>query len=393
MIKGVQQIFQEGYAEYERSHAVSKSMRDTAWSVMNCRTAVLGGYQEVCEAGHFEKNHYNSCRNRQCPQCNTAQNEKWLEFQRSRLLDCAHYHVIFTLPHSLNGLWKHNEREMTNLLFQNASATLRELLEDETYLGAEAGWIASLHTWSRDLSLHPHLHVLITAGGLNEERWVEKTGNILLPFRVVRDLFRGKMRASLSEQLESGTLKVPPSATLQGCLNELNRLGRQPWNVKLCPRYEHGQGVLLYLSKYLRGGPVSDRRILSLEHGRVRLKTGRGSEARSVEYGVSTFIQRFLRHVPPKNSIRVRSYGLYSNSARQTSWETANRSLGQNGAARTSSPMKVQRQVSLKLAEKLWSPANCPVCGKTLHVRVLPEIRNPARRKETVPRAERKDAA
>ena len=379
---GVQAIFQEGYAEFERGHPLSRQAREAAWRLMNCRTAVMGGHVEFCEEGHFERNHYNSCRHRLCPQCSFAQNQKWLEFQKERLLECAHYHVIFTLPHELNALWKTHEKELTNLLFHNASETLRELLEDSQYLEASCGWMASLHTWSRELSLHPHLHVLVTAGGLKEGKWVEKPGEYLLPFGVARDLFRGKMRASLMEKLNDGTLQVPPASTLQKGLNELNRLGREKWNVKICPKYEYGDGVLIYLSQYFRGSPVGKGRILSVEEGQVTLKTGRGTDSKVVKFSVETFMSRFLQHVPPKSSIRVRSYGLYSNSARQKSWETARQLLKQRGISPRKPSKPVLERVNQKLSEILATPQACPICGKILQGRRVDAIRNPAERKE-----------
>ncbi len=158
----VQQIFQAGYAVFAQGHRLPDYVRRAAWAILVCRTAVLGGHVQACPEGHIERVWYNSCRHRLCPQCSWLQIERWLASQKARLLACDHYHVIFTLPDELRGLWLTNVRPMTNLLFATVWETLGELLSDPKYLGAQPGLIAALHTWSQTLVLHPHLHCIVT---------------------------------------------------------------------------------------------------------------------------------------------------------------------------------------------------------------------------------------
>jgi hypothetical protein len=162
----LQTIFQDAFPAYEQTHPLPPHVRRAARAIMQCRTAILGGHVQACPDGHMARVWYNSCRHRACPQCAYLQTERWLAFQQARLLACDHYHVIFTLPHELNPLWLANVPVMTTLLLQAVRDTLGALLADPKYLGAQPGIIAALHTWSQTLVLHPHLHCLVTGGGL-----------------------------------------------------------------------------------------------------------------------------------------------------------------------------------------------------------------------------------
>ena len=162
----LQTIFQDAFPTYEQMHPLPTYVRRAVRAIMQCRTAALGGHVQACPDGHMSRVWYNSCRHRACPQCAYLQTERWLALQRARLLACDHYHVIFTLPHELNPLWLANVPVMTTLLFQAVRDTLGTLLADPKYLGAQPGILAALHTWSQTLVLHPHLHCLVTGGGL-----------------------------------------------------------------------------------------------------------------------------------------------------------------------------------------------------------------------------------
>ena len=268
----VQQILQQGYTAFERSHQLPGYVRKAVWALLACRTAVLGGHVQGCPDGHVQRVWYNSCRHRLCPQCAWLQVERWLSRQKARLLACDHYHVIFTLPDELRGLWLANITVMTQLLFATVRETLCELLGDEKYLGAQPGIIAALHTWSQTLVFHPHLHCLVTGGGLTDEgQWRAVRNGFLLPARVVMAVFRGKLLAALRRGVAQGELTLPEGRSGQQLENLLNKLGRQKWNVHIRERYAHGAGVLTYVARYLRGGPISNTRLVSCAHGEVDL--------------------------------------------------------------------------------------------------------------------------
>src|SRR5262245_34713933 len=269
----LQAIFQDAFPAYEQRHALPAHVRRAAHALMQCRTATLGGHIQACPDGHVARVWYNSCRHRSCPQCAYLQTERWLALQRARLLACDHYHVIFTLPHELNPLWLANVSVMTTLLFQAVRDTLGTLLADSKYLGAQPGILAALHTWSQTLVLHPHRHCLVTGGGLTPDgSWKAGRNGFLLPVRVVMAVCRGKLRAAIRQALAHEALTLPEAIRPQQMLNLLTRLGhprQTKWNVHIRERYRHGAGVVTYLARYLRGGPIQNARLVACDGARV----------------------------------------------------------------------------------------------------------------------------
>jgi hypothetical protein len=364
----IQQILQQGYAAFERCHPLPDYVRKAAWALLVCRTAVLGGHIQACPEGHVERVWYNSCRHRLCPPCAWLQIERWLLQQKARLLACEHSHVIFTIPQELHELWLANVGVMTNLLFASVRDTLLELLGDAQYLGAKPGIIATLHTWSQTLILHPHLHALVTGGGLTSTgQWVPVRNGFLLPSRVVMALFRGKLLAAIRRALRQGQLQLPAGRRAQPYDNLLNKLGRQKWNVHIRERYPHGEGVLIYLARYVRGGPLSNQRLVSCAQGEVTFRyrvNGEGpTRARRSVLTVSleAFIRRYLRHVPRPGSRVVRSYGLYASTA-CGALAACREQLGQ-GPVEVPKPLDWQTACQGRGDDH---PERCPVCGRLL---------------------------
>jgi hypothetical protein len=249
--------------------------------------------------------------------------ERWLALHRARLLACDHYHVIFTLPHDLNPLWLANVPVMTTLLFQAVRDTLSALLADPKYLGAQPGILAALHTWSQTLGLHPHVHCLVTGGGRTAEgQWKAVRHGFLLPVRVVMAVFRGKLLAAIRQALARAELELPEGMRSHQLLNLLQRLGhprKTKWNVHIRERYRHGAGVVTYLARYMRGGPIKNARLVAWDGERVTFTCrprqeeadgGRPSLQR-LTLAVADCLQRWLLHVPVPQTRVVRSYGLY----------------------------------------------------------------------------------
>jgi hypothetical protein len=355
----IQAIFLIGYAAFEQSHRLPNHVRHAAWRIMNCRTAIMGGHRQSCPDGHFHRIWYNSCKHRMCPLCAYLQVERWLVKQKARILNCDHYHAIFTIPHELNPIWRLNVALMSNILFTCARDTLFELLEDTKYLGAKPGIIATLQTWNKTLLLHPHIHCLVTGGGIMNGVWIAVTNGFLLPFAVVRDLFRGKVCAVLKKAFERGDLVLPKGMSPQRFKNLINKLGRKKWNVKICEKYLHGNGVLTYLARYLRGGPIGNRRIIKIEDSEVTFNYGR-EKPEYMTLPIVKFIARFLQHVPLPNAIMVRAYGIYAHSKKEE-LEQCRNILGQG-------PVEEAEFLDWQscFTESEDHPELCPVCGKRL---------------------------
>jgi hypothetical protein len=374
----LQQLLDAHYPEYERTHALPEHVREAVHCLRKCRTAALGGHVQACPEGHVERVWYNSCRHRFCPQCAQLQTAQWLERQRARLLACDHYHVIFTVPRELNALWLANVRVLANVLFHAAWDTLSALLGDPKYLGATPGMIAALHTWGQTLVLHPHLHCLVTGGGLAGDTWQAVRNGYLLPARVVMPVFRGKLLAAIHTALDAGQVTLPAGMTLAQLRMLLHRLGRQQWHVQIMTRYAQGQGVATYLARYLRGGPLKPGRIVSWDAQAVifryadnqdRDAQGRGTR-KLLPLSAEDFLQRWLLHVPPPGLQVVRSYGLYAPAKRDTLAQ-CRQGLGQ---APLVAPPALDWQ-SYCAQQGPQHPERCPVCGQRLlrTATVLPE--------------------
>jgi hypothetical protein len=258
---------------------------------------------------------------------------------------------------------------MSGLLFASVHDTLLELLGDRKYLGATPGMIATLHTWSQTLLLHPHIHCLVTGGGLSETgQWVAVRNGFLLPMAVVMALFRGKLLAAIRRGVAQGQLTLPEGQRRQQLENRLNQLGRTKWNVHIRERYAYGQGVLIYLARYLRGGPMAQRRLLACEGQQVvfgyeeRAKESGGQATqRTMRLSVEQFIGRWLLHVPPARAVRVRCWGLYAHTHAEVLAQ-CRRQLGQE-PVEVSAPLEGPDDDGRGVEA---SPECCPVCGQRL---------------------------
>jgi Putative transposase/Transposase zinc-binding domain len=366
----LQQIFQQGSAAFALGHRLPGYVRKAAWALMVCRTAALGGHVQRCPDGHFERIWYNSCRHRLCPHCSWLQIERWLATQKARLLACDHDHAIFTIPDELRGLWLANVKPMTDLLFTAVRETLFELLGDATYLGARPGLIATRHTWSQTLVLHPHLHCLVTGGGVTDEgEWRMVRNGFLLPVRVVMALFRGKLLAALDTAVYEGTLTLPDEMTLRHWATLRNRLGRAKWNVHIRERYPHGVGVLTSVARDLRGGPIANQRLVACDQGVVTFRYRRNGEGAGEEppsqgcmhVSIEEFIRRYLLHVPAPGTRVVRAYGLYAATKR----EALAGCRAQLGQGPTAEPVVLDWQTACRDRGDAH-PERCPRCGRLL---------------------------
>ena len=374
----LQDIFQAGFPAYERTRPLPWHVRKAGRAIMRCRTAALGGHVQACPDGHVSRIWYNSCKHRSCPQCAFLQIERWLSKQTSRLIGSDHYHAIFTIPHDLNAVWLGNVRLMTSLVFAAARDTLVALLGDPKYLGAQPGIIAGLHTWGQTLVLHPHIHCLVTGGGLTPDgHWVAAHNGYLLPGRVVMAVFRGKLLAALRHALHRGDLALPGEMRPQQFLNLLNRLGHKTktrWNVRIMARYPHGRGVATYLARYLRGGPMKNSRLVSFDGTQVTLRyhdnhdtpAGGKGQLKTMTLPLADFLQRLLLHVPAPHTQVVRFYGLYHHS-KAASLAVCRAHLGQP-------PVEVPARLDWQTycAQRGDAhPERCPTCGQRLVCSVI----------------------
>ena len=369
----LQTIFQDAYPASEQTPPLPAHVRRAARAIMPCRTAALGGHMQACPDGHMARVWYNSCRHRACPQCAYLQTERWLALQQARLLACDHSHVLFTLPHELNALWLANVPMMTMLFFQAARDTLRTLLAAPKYLGGQPGMIAALHPWSQTLLLHPHLHCLGTGGGRTPAgAWIAVRNDFLLPMRVVMAVFRGTRVDAIRQTFARGALVLPEPMRPPQFVNLLNRLGhptKTRWHVRIMERYRHGAGVVTYLARYLRGGPIKKARLVAWAGDAVPFTSrAHGAESASgatlrqrMTLPVTDFLQRWLRHVPGPHTRVVRSYGLYHHAHPAA--------LAHGRAALGQPPVEPPTDLDWRTVcaqRGAVHPEQCPTCGQLL---------------------------
>lgn len=300
-------IFREAGAAYRAAYAprLLASHRRAMRDIEQCRTPALGGHLRVCDHCHALQYSYHSCRNRHCPKCHTEQTRRWLERQQSRLPECSYFLLTFTLPAELRRLARSNQKIVYGLLMNAAAQALLKLTADPRYLGARPGCLAVLHTWTRALVYHPHVHVLVTAGGWREQpspRWgAPKRSRFLVPGRALSRLFRGILRDALRK---AGLYDQTPAD-----------VWKKNWVVHL-KHAGTGKAVLGYLARYVYRVALPNSRLERFENGRVtfRYRDNRSREIKRCTLGTFPFIARFLQHVLPQGFTKVRSYGLLAPS-------------------------------------------------------------------------------
>ena len=328
----VQEILQATLDGYLKRHRVVWWIERAAWALRWCRTAMMGSHARVCPEGHVREVHYNSCAHRACPQCSWGRMEEWLKAKHRQLLGCDHYHLVVTLPDVFRPLWQFNQRRFIGLLFRTSLEVVQELMAER--YGVRPGVLASLHTWTRTLVAHPHLHCLVTGGGLTPEgEWRPVRRDFLLPGAQVGARLCHRLCDRVKRWLEQGRLELPLGLTPEQALKRIQRTRRKKWVVHIQPPYRHGRGVAIYLARYARGGPVKNHQILAFDGHTVRFrykessKDGSRRRWREMTLRVEEFLRRLLLHVPPPGLQVVRGYGLYAHNQRQA-LESARRQTG-----------------------------------------------------------------
>ncbi len=378
-------IFRLHGEHYRSLYPLSLEQKKAMHDIVLCRTAALGGHLELCDNGcGYARISYNSCRNRHCPKCQSLQQAKWLQKRTQRLLPTHYFHMVFTLPHELNPLVLQNKQPLYNLLFQAASNALLALARGYRRLGAQVGFSAVLHTWTQDLLFHPHLHIVVTGGGLHpcQHRWVSSKNNFLLPVKALSKIFRAKFLDALQQAFQQGTLT--PKGTIKHLKDPktfrrfIRTLRRKKWVLYCKEPFDGPQQAFSYLSRYTHRVAISNHRLVSCSNGKVTFRardnTAPGHH-RLIPLTAREFIHRFLLHVLPKDFVRIRHYGLLAPRNAKTKLEIARQLILENN------PEHRHHQPSLNQdPKKPWHQLmkeltgvdlhTCPKCGKGTLLRI-----------------------
>lgn len=315
-------IFREYGDEYRSWHKLSPKQHSVMFDIEHCRTSKLGYHVNACtECGHTE-HAYNSCRNRHCPKCQGISQRKWVRSRLKNLLPIPYYHVVFTLTHKIFPISLYNQKVFYDLLFDCAAQTLLQFGKDPRHLGGLIGFYGILHTWGGQMWQHPHLHFIVSGGGLNSRgQWVEPKykGRFLFPVRAVSKVFRGKFIQGLKSAYYDGQLTFPEDYSYLKDSRQfeswIDTLVEQDWVVYAKKPFAGPEKIVRYIGRYTHRVAISNARLISMKAGQVKFKYKNYRKKRWEEICLSAeeFIRRFLMHVLPEKFHRIRHYGFFAN--------------------------------------------------------------------------------
>lgn len=361
----------------ENARRLSLDQRRALSAIARCRTAALGGHLDVCTACGHEKPAYNSCRNRHCPKCQALAQEKWVADRLARILPVPHFHVVFTLPAALRPLAAFRPALVYDLLFKTASATLLEVGRGPK-LGGLLGITAVLHTWTRELALHPHLHCIVTGGALapGGDRWIRARAKYLLPVRVLADVFRGKFLAALRREHARGGFDGFDAFTdPEGFERLCSTSTKHRWVVYAKKPFAGPEHVFRYLGRYTHRVGIANSRLVDVGDDHVTFRTKNG---KTLTLAPVDFLARFVQHVLPKRYVKIRHYGLLAGSNVHTLLEQA-RALLRPAPAAPSRPLATSWiEIFVALAGR--DVRRCALCDGPMVMLPLPDPPSPTAR-------------
>src|SRR5271165_5409181 len=304
----VADVFRRFAADYLSAHGTSMlpSHRRAIEDILNCRTAALGGQVWRCEACGTEVFSYHSCNNRSCPKCHTSQTQEWLGHRQAEMLPVPYFHIVVTVPAELRAVLRAHQRDGYAVLMQATAAAIIELAGDPRFVGGTVAVLAVLHTWDQQLNLHPHVHCLVSGGGISADgtTWHPARRTFLLPIKALARLVRGKFRALLQQRCPD--------------LIVADVVWRKDWIAHVTAWGRGEQAVLDYLARYVFRIAITNARIVGIDDAGVTFqhrdrKTGR---RRTGRLSGEEFMRRFLQHVLPRGFHKVRYFGLWHPSHR-----------------------------------------------------------------------------
>lgn len=313
----IQEILNEGIEEYMKENKVIGYKQKVVQAIRRCKTGELGVHKYVCDECGHEEIVYNSCRNRHCPNCQTGKKLKWIEARKEEVLNIKYYHVVFTIANEIYSIAIQNQDKMYKLLFKASAETLQELAGDKKYLGAEIGFFSVLHTWGQNLMFHPHIHCVVTGGGLTEiGKWKEKEEDFFIPVKVMSRKFRGKFLSYMKEEKlnfygENKYLENPENYD-----RLTSEMYNKEWVVYCKEPFNNPASVIQYLGRYTHRVAISNERIVKMEDNKVTFKCRDykdNNQMKEMTITIKEFIRRYLIHILPPRFMKIRYYGILGN--------------------------------------------------------------------------------
>lgn len=326
-----------------------------------CRTADLGGHIDGCSScGHLRIS-YNSCRNRHCPKCQNTHRERWIQGRQGDLLPVSYFHVVFTLPSELNTYCLNNPKALYDLLFLASKQTIEAFACDPKHLGAQMGMISVLHTWGQNLSLHPHVHMIVPGGGVSDAGFwksVKSKGQYLFPVKAMSIVYKNKFMELFRQFLNT------EGRPLDNGLRQ--SLYQKPWVVYAKQPFAGPKQVIEYLGRYSHKIAISNHRILSIDAGKITFRYkdySQGGRQKVLTLDAVEFIRRFSLHILPKGFRKIRHYGLLASRNKP---RLRIRQMQMGVLPKTSKDLK---QICVETLG--YNPLKCPCCGTGEMIRIL----------------------
>ena len=384
----IAEIFQKSETEFMQRYgnSLTNNEKKAYYAIMDCRTKMLGGHVDKCNNCGYERNSYNSCRNRHCPKCQYLKKEKWLCKENNNLLPVKYFHVVFTVPSELNPIILNNKKILYSLFFTTVSSTLKKVSKNKKYLNSIPGFLSILHTWGQTLSYHPHIHVLITGGGLTEDKknWNDSRDNFFLPVRVLSKLFQRLFLFHLKKLYHRDHLTIPKScyelsdpSHFQKFLNKLYSL---KWVVYCKEPFENPEHLMNYLGRYTHRVAISNQRILEITDSTVTFRYkdyADNNKLKPMTLSHIEFIRRFLLHILPNQFVKIRHYGILANRTRKVSLQISKSLLAKANRVLPDTPEeKDWNHVLRSVIEKVLL---CSLCrtGTFVSVSLIPKHSHP----------------
>jgi Putative transposase/Transposase zinc-binding domain len=338
-----------------------------------CHTADMGMHFYRCDdksCNHIHQQ-YHSCGNRHCPNCGGLKKQQWIENLTAQLFPTSYYHVVFTLPHEFNSLLLGNRKELFTLLFEAASQTLLQFSADEKYLGATCGITAVLHTWGQDLSFHPHLHCIVSGGGIKDKRWIEakrKNAKFLFPVNAMKQVYKGIFLKKLRQMLANRLLLT----TGIDADEVIKQAGYKSWNVYAKAPFAGVASVVEYLGRYTHKVAITKHRIVNITGDNITFKYkdyADGNRGKEMTLSIAEFLRRFELHFLPKRYVKIRHYGFLQNHGKTKRLNALRATMHLQPL-----PPKVQVPVALRMLEQYGHDISlCPKCehGKLILIAIV----------------------
>jgi hypothetical protein len=343
------------------SSNLCSTQRKSYQALMKCRTSSMGGHVSQCDQCGHKQIAYNSCRDRHCPKCQYIKKIQWVDRVAATLPPVRHFHIVFTIPQSLRTLFYINQDTAYNLLFKAAGQTLLQTAQNPDYLGARAGAVAILHTWTQTLLHHPHIHMIVPAGGLSEDmmEWIPSRKKFFAPVKAMSRQFRGILMRLIADALNKKQIKLPDNETFEALKK---RCYATNWVVYCQRPFSDSESLIGYLGNYTHRVAISNSRITSYDGEKVQFRykdNKKGGINRTMTLKAEEFVARFMQHILPKGFYKVRYFGFLALCNLSTQLQTCYELIGKE----TWYPV-LQGLPALEVLRHVTGvdPLCCPVC-------------------------------